>query len=205
MRYIRCSNYSDINNQIFELNYIMYKKYFVFKRYIEKKAFTFINQFSKFYLLAIHIRMSDYCFKNCRYNISIVNNIKNMIKNELIQHKVYKIFLCSNSKSVIDKFNYNESNIITYLPKIKIKHSSKSFNITNKEISKIIGDIVVASTANEIYISGWSTYSLMILYKGLFENYHKCRIKKYKFWTNTIVIDHLDKFKNNHNKLRCKN
>lgn len=164
---IHKAKYYDYQYQYLEINKNIYSKYIIFKRiYVEK-----INQYIKNSInientIGIHYRMNDNCFnRECSINKNIENrffiNLKSMYKQNS------SIILISTLNNKIAKEISNGYKYLQYMPLVKPIHLSKTKkNITNDEISKIIGDILLIASAKHLILSAGSTFSGLILSIG---------------------------------------
>lgn len=77
-----------------------------------------------------------------------------------------------------------------------------SHDINQSDIDKIVIDIHLVSQSDVLLISGYSTFSLIMLFKGIYKDYDKCFVKKYIFWNGGEILDHLNRFRR---YKKCKN
>lgn len=149
-----------------------------------------IKLFKQYKRIGVHVRLYDKCITSCNIDsnsIYVINNIsKSICRNNFFtilssfSKNFTKLFMSINKNSYVFNSDYN------------IKHSQKYFNFKQEDVDKIVLDIYLTSNSDYILLSGNSTFSLLILYKGYYENYRKCKSKYYKFWNNGELYDHLE-------------
>lgn len=200
MKFIKCSSRNDEVKQIIEVNYVLLNKYFPFhSKYIDIGE-SIIKKYDKYIKIGIHVRLNDRCLHYCNINTKTIKRIGSISKKYCIKKKCINI-LSSFSKKFSIKFSEQFKNTYSYKSNIEIKHSSLS-NITQCDVEKTIVDIYITSKTDIILLNGYSTYSLLILYKGYYKSYRECSFKQYTFWSNGELYDHLIRFRKKYN---CKN
>lgn len=193
LKFIKCSNKTNIIHQILEVNYVLYNRYFPFhSRHIAigNKILDFYKEYKK---VGIHIRLGDECLSKCAISIENIQRISN-ITSMLCKNCI--IMLSSFSRNFTKLFiNYNK-NVFIYNSSCNIKHSSKSLNFNQLDIDKIVLDIYLTSKSDILILSSGSTFSLLILYEGFYKNYNRCKYKHFVFLNNgEFLYDHLEKFR----------
>lgn len=200
LHFIKCSNSNNILNQILEVNYVLYKKYFPFHPRHETIGNNIIHVYKKKYTIGIHVRLNDKCLKDCIIDIKNISNICNLSK-QLCTTNCF--FLLSSFSNKFTKLFMNiNNNSYSYNSTYNIKHSRHYNHFNQVDVDKIVLDIYLTSNCDAILVSGYSTFSLLILYKGYYKNYRKCIPKKYFFWNNGEIYDHLERFRKIN---KCKN
>lgn len=135
----------------------------MFKRkYVDSFKSCFSNLHCISNTIGIHYRMNDKCFnKKCSINMNTVNSITKEVKT------AYK----NNITLFISTVNSNYSKIIAngykyyeFMAHYKPIHISKvNRNITDNDILKVIGDILLVSSAKYLILTRGSTFSYLIL------------------------------------------
>lgn len=200
LHFIKCSKKENVIHQIIEVNYILYKKYFIFNNRHVIMGKNIIKLYKKKYKIGVHVRLNDTCLKLCKIEIGDIQKINNIIR-KVCKKNCYT-FLSSfnnNFSNLYKKFN---KNTYTFNSSYKIKHSSNDKNFNQIDVDKIVLDIFLTSNCDAILLSGYSTFSLLILYKGYYRNYTECNSKYYIFWNSGELYDHVERFRN---KKKCRN
>lgn len=200
LKLIKCSRRTDIKNQILEVNYVIYNKYILFQLKYIARGNGILNLYSDKKLIGVHVRLSDTCLESCNLSTNNLLLIANISKRICGQESI--IMLSSFSKEYNTRFQLLYKNVFIYNPSLIIKHSSKSRQFNKEDIEKTIMDIYLTSKSDFLILSGGSTFSLLILYTGYYKNYEKCLAKKYLFFNNLELFDHLEKFRKFE---KCKN
>lgn len=111
---------------------------------------------------------------------NIVNHLSNYMKSN------ESIILISTMNNKVAKEIANGFKYLQYMPLVKPIHISKTKkNITNDEISKIIGDILLIASAKYLILSAGSTFSGLILSIGGIDT--KGKIKKFEIYDSNGV------------------
>lgn len=191
------AKYYDYQYQYLEVNKNIYTRYILFKNKYVKNINLFIKKLSNIKnTIGIHYRMTDNCFNSdCRVDEKVINNFYYNIK-KVYKQNISVIFISTINnkiaKSIAKGFKY-----IQYLPSVKPIHIEKiKRNITSKEISKIIGDIILIASAKYLILSSGSTYSGLILSIGGLDS--KGKKKEFKLYNKNginVNIAYIDFFK----------
>lgn len=189
LRFIKCSNKANIINQIIEVNYVIYNKYILFHLQYINYGKNILLLYKKEALIGIHVRLYDKCLISCNISMNYIFNITSMI-NRMCKNKC-KVILSSFSIRFNEKFQSIYKNIYIFNPSLTVKHSFKSKRFDRKDVEKTVMDIHLTSSADYLILSGRSTFSLLILYKGYYRDYEKCIAKEYHFINNIELYDHL--------------
>lgn len=196
LNFIKCSNKTNYLNQILEINYILLNKYFPFYKRHMILGKNILNRFGKYQKIGVHIRMNDKCIYSCNANyddILLINNISKKMCSKCIT------ILSSFSKKFIQIYFNTCKNVYTYNPKAKIVHSALNVKMSQIDIDKIVIDLYLVSNSDFFLLSGGSTFSLFILYKGYYLNYKLCITKQYFFWNGIDYFDHLRRYRRKDN------
>lgn len=198
LKFIKCSRKDNMLKQMLEVNYVLYNKYFPFHKEYISSGKTILKLFKTKQKIGVHARLNDKCLEKCSISINTIFKICN-ITNKLCNNCV--IMLSSFSRNFTKSFMQYNSNVYVYNSNYNIKHSSKSPNFNQLDIQKTILDIYLTSNSDIILLSGDSTFSLLILYKGYYKNYKRCLSKYYTFWDNNEFYDHISSYRR---KKNCK-
>lgn len=107
---IRCSSKSNILDQILEVNYILYQRYFPFhKKHIETGA-KILRIYKNYQKIGIHVRLDDQCLNFCHVNITDVYRISNLSNK-----------YCKNCIIMLSSFNNNFSRLLIKIYTIIVK------------------------------------------------------------------------------------
>lgn len=193
---LKTAQSNDYQYQYLEINRIIYTKYINFKSVYVNKFKLFLNKINNIEnSIGIHYRMTDVCFYNnnkCNINGDVNNKYYNHIKN--ICHNNSSILLISTINNRIANKISNGFKYIQYMPDINPIHVSiTNRNITEEEISKIVGDILLIASAKYIILSAGSTFSDLILSIGGLDS--NGNMKKYLLCNingNIINISNID-------------
>lgn len=199
-KFIKCSAKDNIKSQILEMNYIIYNKYLIFHKNHLIIANKYITKYSIFKKIGLHVRLNDdYLnkYKNCTNQIIQIEKIVSNISKDNIYY-----MLSSFNKNFSKEFINRNKNTFAFNQNIDIKHIALSHDINQKDIEKIVMDIHLVSQSDVLLISGYSTFSLIMLFKGYYNNYDKCFVKNYTFWNGGEIFDHLNRFRR---YKKCKN
>lgn len=200
LHFIKCSNRHNINYQILEVNYNLYRKYFPFHNRHKIIGNSIVKLYKSKNKVGVHVRLNDKCIKSCSIDKRIIFKIIN-ISNKLCNKHCF-IFLSSFNKNFTQLFMNLNKNTYTFNSTYNIKHSLYYNTFNQIDIDKIVLDIYLTSKCDYLLLSGYSTFSLLILYKGFYKDYTTCNSKYFKFWNNGELYDHLDKFRKNY---KCRN
>lgn len=180
-RYIIKSNRNEVFTQICEINNIILTKVFMIKNVdkLNKEKNESLIYGSK--RIAIHYRSHDICLikKKCINTKTAFNNVKRIYeeyKKHLLNYNVTNLLSSADenfSKLMIKEYN----NVIQFRSDIHPVHSLTIQDKDNKnnEMIKIIGDISLLSKSDEFILSFDSTFSLLIFYMGVLDEYNNIK------------------------------
>lgn len=178
--YIVKSNRNEVFRQICEINNIILTKVFMIKKVdmLNKKKESLIDGTKR---IAIHYRSNDLCLikKKCINTNTTFNNVKRIYeeyKNHLFNYNVTILLSSADenfSRMMIKEYN----NVIQFRSDIHPVHSLIIQDKDNKynEMIKIIGDISLLSKSDEFILSFDSTFSLLIFYMGVLDEYNNIK------------------------------
>lgn len=198
MKFIKCSKENEIDNQIIEINYILFNKYFTFNNKILNNVNKLLFKYKNKYKIGIHYRSIDDVINNDYTDWNYLNKLNNKLK-EICNNKKCEFVLSSFSNNFSLSFKEINKNTFIYKSYLKSKHLTKS-KINKEDNEKILGDLISVSKCDYLLLSKRSTYSLLMLYSGGYINYNKCIIKNYSFNEDNNYFDHLEYWWNNNKK-----
>lgn len=197
LHFIKCSKKYNILNQILEVNYILYKKYFPFHKRHINLGNKILHLYERKCKVGVHVRLNDSCLKSCAIDIKTIYVINNLSKSFCKNNNF--IFLSAFNNKFTNLFMKINRNTFSFNSNYIIKHTNNYNNFNQIDIDKIVLDINLISNTDFLLLSGYSTFSLLILYKGFYKDYEKCYSKYYYFWNNGEVYDQLETFRQKYN------
>lgn len=191
MGFIKCSSESDIEGQILEINYVLLTRYFPFRNDILVKVNNDLDKYKDKFKIGIHVRLWNDKLNDKNVNWELVNKILNLTSN------ICGNRTCINTLSVfgnkfIESFSSKNNNVYVYKPYMAVKHFSKS-KMAKGDEEKILGDIISVSKSDYFLLTKGSTFSLMMLYSGLYSNYEMCNRKNFSTIEGNNFYDHLER------------
>lgn len=199
--FIKCAKKNELLKQMLEVNYVLLNKYFRFYDDHVRVGDNILKRFEDKIKVGIHVRLHDNCLRSCPVDYGRIYGAGKVSKRFCNSTTKCVNILSSFSKNFTMAFANIYNNTYTYNQTSEVKHSAFSV-VTRDDVQKIVVDLYLASQSDIILVNGYSTYSLIILYKGYFKNYRKCIAKPYGFWTGGALYDHLNRFRK---KNDCKN
>lgn len=189
------AKHNDYQYQYLEISKKIYSKYIKFKGIYLKKIYTFLQNISNIHnTIGIHYRINDKCFLHeCDISKEIQRRYYNHIKKLYIEN--LSVILISTLNNKIAKKISNGFKYIQYMPYINPIHISINRNITNDEISKLVGEIILIASAKYLVLSLGSTFSGLILsLGGLDEKGNKKNFYLYNSIGCNVNISNIDIF-----------